>query len=62
MANRGRQRGERRVSLEMLPMEQVLALHERVFGPLDRRAKRRMQQTAEDLGWEPTAHEIGLAA
>ena len=62
MADGGRQRGERRVSLETLRMEQVLALHERMFGPLDRRAKRRMQQTAEDLGWEPTGHEIGLAA
>ena len=52
----------RTVSLESLRMDQVLALHERVFGPLDHRAKSRMRQTAEDLGWERTEHEIGLAA
>jgi hypothetical protein len=43
-------------------MNQVFALHERVFGPLDWQAKRRMRETAEELGWELIGHEIGLAA
>ena len=62
MADQRRKQTRGALSLESLRMEQVLALHERAFGPLDRRAKSRMQQTAEALGWERTGHEIGLAA
>jgi hypothetical protein len=62
MADEGRRQGRRPLSLETLRIEQVLALHERAFGPLDGLAKRRMRERAEDLGWERTGHEIGLAA
>lgn len=60
MAN---QRQQRRPvpGFDGITMNQVFALYERVFGPLDGQAKRRMRETAEELGWELIGHEIGLA-
>lgn len=39
-------------AFEALTTRQVLALHERLFGPLDRLAKRRLTERAQSHGWD----------
>jgi hypothetical protein len=41
-------------SPEELKTIEILALHERVFAPLDPRAKRRIAQNASMNGWDRT--------
>ncbi len=44
----------RLASPEELKTIEILALHERVFAPLDPRAKKRIAQTASINGWDRT--------
>jgi len=39
-------------ALDGLTMEEILRMHERVFGPLSRQSKRRMVTRARTLGWD----------
>lgn len=55
-------RSERRIDLEALTTEQLLVLHERHFGPLDRRSKERIVDGARMHGWDRTWEMDGLAA
>ncbi len=57
-----RKRSEPRVDFEALTTSQLLALHERHFGPLDGRSKERMLDGARMHGWDRTWEMDGLAA
>ena len=46
----------------VLTTEQLLALHERHFAPLDRKSKRRMLDSARRNGWDRGFGMDGLAA
>ena len=39
-------------ALDGLTTEEILRMHERVFGPLSRQSKRRMVTRARMLGWD----------
>jgi hypothetical protein len=54
--------GERRSGLETLSTETLLLLYERMLGPLDPAAKRRMLHTARARGWDRTPDVTRLAA
>ena len=51
-----------RGALDMLTTEQVLPLHERLFAPLDRPAKRRLAERARLNGWDRTWDDVALVA
>jgi hypothetical protein len=53
---------KRPIDFESLTTEEVLALHERHFGPLDRRARKRIVAGAHLRGWDRTWSLDGLAA
>ena len=49
-----------RSGFDALSTEQLLALHERHFGLLDRQSKRRIVQTARTHGWDRSWDVDGL--
>lgn len=57
-----RTRAARSVDWDTLTTEQLLALHERHFGPLDPRSKERIVDGARMHGWDRTWEMDGLAA
>lgn len=56
--------GQRRIrpSIDALSTEQLIALHERHFGPLEQRSKERIIDGARMRGWDRTWEMDGLAA
>ena len=51
-----------RPDVDGLSTEQIIALHERHFGPLDPRARERIVDSARMNGWDRTWEMDGLAA
>jgi hypothetical protein len=56
--------GQRRIrpDIDALSTEQLIALHERHFGPLEQRSKERIVDSARLRGWDRTWEMDGLAA
>jgi hypothetical protein len=52
----------RLASLEDLKTTQIIALHERIFGPLHPCARQRIAQAASDRGWDRTWEDVALVA
>jgi hypothetical protein len=52
----------RRLGLEELTTAQLLALYERLFGPLQAKTRQRMLEAARCLGWEDHAERRTAAA
>jgi hypothetical protein len=50
--HRGRRKAMTTKGLETLPTTHLIALHERLFGPLDRHAKARLIAAAQVNGWD----------
>ena len=51
MRPRKRAKQTERLELDSLTTEQVVSLHERVFGPLEPKARQRILDTARRRGW-----------
>jgi hypothetical protein len=62
MMERGARRGPTGQDYAALTTEQLLALHERHFAPLDRKGKRRILDSARRNGWDRGFGMDGLAA
>jgi hypothetical protein len=52
----------RTIDVEQLSTDKLLVLHERHFGPLDAKGKRRIAETAATNGWDRSWDLDGLAA
>jgi len=48
--------------LDSLTTDEVLRMHERVFGPLDPKAKRRIVSATHMRGWDRSWSDEGIAA